>query len=74
MSFGALDLVKFLQAIWPCIQQNYPSLISGVTQIVGGASLLAGALKASNIGQGSSGLMGMLMGLLNKIAINPIAK
>lgn len=69
--FGSTDLIKFVQAVWPCIQSNYPDLISGVLQIVGGASVLAAALRRSNLGQGGAGIGNLFMRLLNKVAVNP---
>jgi hypothetical protein len=72
---GSLDIVKFIQAIYPCIQQNYPQLFSGLTQIVGGASLLMAAFRSSNLGSAVApgGVLGGLLGMLNKVALNPPA-
>jgi hypothetical protein len=73
MGLASLDLVKFIQAIYPCIQQNYPQLFSGLTQVVGGASLLMAAFRGTNLGSANSGLLQGLAGILNKVALNPPA-
>lgn len=65
-------IVKFVQAIWPCIQQNYPDLVNGLLQVVGGASVIykvAQMYAPSTTTPGGSPLSG-LVSLIGKIGLS----
>jgi hypothetical protein len=70
---GYVDLYKFIQAIYPCVQQNYPQLISGVTQLIGGASVIYKLFQMyapSTTSPGSTGVLSSLVGLFGKIGLS----
>ena len=76
-SFLGPDIVKAVGVIYGCLAQNYPDLIKGVTEIVGGATLLFGAGQtgvASKLNgllpPAFAGIFSSLGGLLGKVGLN----
>jgi len=70
---GYIDLVKFIQAIYPCVQQNYPQLLSGIAQLIGGASMLYKLFQMyapSTTAAGSTSPLSGLISLIGKIGLS----
>ena len=71
---GSIDLITFAQALYPCLKANYPQLISGITQLVGGASVvyaLFNKFAPSTTAAGSTSPFKGLLSLISKIGLNP---
>ena len=71
---GSIDLIGFVQAMYPCVQAHYPMLLSGITQVIGGASVLYALFNKfapSTTAAGSTGMLSGLLSLVSKIGLNP---
>lgn len=69
-----MDLYTFASALWPCVQStvaaHYPEAVSGLLQIVGGASVLYAAVGKKGEAAGAGSWLNKATGLLSTIALN----
>jgi hypothetical protein len=66
--------ISVFQIAWQCVSEHYPQLAAGVTQVIGGATILY-RLLGSQFLNGASGpaagsLLDKLTGLLGSLALN----
>jgi hypothetical protein len=70
---GYVDIYNFAKAMYPCVQQNYPQLLSGITQVIGGASVVYALFQKfapSTTAPGSTGALSGLVSLFGKIGLS----